>query len=601
VGVWFANRFVDEQLAPLVQTNLTQLLDRPVELGKVERYSLNSLRFGKSGIPATATDPDRASIEAVEVGFNPIQLLLSRTLKLDVTLIKPTAYIEQDKNGVWVSTSIKEQEDIGLIKTQLDALRLRDADVQLSPAPKRGNKRTLVTLKEVVGEVRPTDRNRRFAYNATGVSTNGGNFDLKGETLREEKLQSNLQIRGQDFLVSEIDRLVKLPIDLEKGRVNGNVNVKLRGDDRPLVTGTADFKDVTMKVPQLPQVFTNAAGNLQLDGTQITLEKVTASLGKIPLLANGTVDTEKGFNVAAQVKAVKVEDFLNTFAIQLPFSASGEVRANTKLTGTIDKPILTGTATNTKVAKLDRVNLSKASADFRLDASALILAVTNIQATPTAGGQVVGAGQINLNEPRSLDLKFRATNVPGDTIARLYNNGTAPPITVGRVNAQARISGAIENVQTVAQFQAPDATYPTIGEVALVGSNGFLRNVVAQVAGGTVIANARSVGDRWQGTVKAAGVQASRFAPQVQGLVSGNFNLSGTTSSFQLADIQASGRAQLTEGNGIVNAQIASSAGLWTAQVQGDGVQLNRFSPDLRGLLSGDIALAGSVNALTPS
>ncbi len=600
-GVWFANRFVNEQLAPLVQTNLTQLLDRPVELGRVERYSLNSLRFGKSGIPATATDSDRASVEAVEVEFSPIQLLLSRTLKLDVTLIKPTAYIEQDENGVWVSTAIKDQEDTGFVKTQLDALRLRDANVELSPAPKRGNKRTLVTLKNVAGEVRPTDLNRRFAYDASGVSANGGNFNLKGETLREEKLQSNLQIQGQDFLVSEIDRLVKLPIDLEKGRVNGNVNVKLRGDDRPLVTGTADFKDVTMRVPPLPQVFTNAAGNLQLDGTQITLQEVTASLGKIPFLANGTLDTEKGFNVAAQVKAVKVEDFLKTFAIQLPFLASGEVRANTKLTGTIDKPILTGTATNTKVAKLDRVDLSKASADFKLDASALKLAVTNIQATPTAGGQVVGQGQFDLSEPRSLDLRFRATNVPGDTIARLYNNGTAPPVTVGRVNAQARISGAIENIQTVAQFQAPEATYPTIGEVALIGSTGFLRNVVAQVAGGTVIANARSVGDRWQGTVQAAGVQANRFAPQVQGLVSGNFNLSGTTSSFQLADIQATGRARLTEGNSIVNAQIASSAGLWKAQVQGGGVQLNRFSPDLRGLLSGDIALSGNVNSLSAS
>ena len=503
-GIWFANRFVNQQLAPLVQTNLTQLLDRPVELGKVERYSLNSLRFGKSGIPATATDPDRAVAEAVEVKFDPIQLLLTRTLKLDVTLIKPTAYIEQDKNGVWVSTAIKDQENTGFIKTQLDALRLSDANVELSPAPKRGNKRTLVTLKEVAGEVRPTDRNRRFAYEASGISTNEGSFDLKGETLRAEKLQSNLQIQGQNFLVSEIDRLVKLPIDLEKGRVNGNVNVKLRGDDRPLVTGTANFKDVTMRVPQLPQVFTSAAGNLQLDGTRITLEKVAASLGRIPLLANGTVDTEKGFNLAAQVKAVKVEDFLKTFAIQLPFAASGEVQANTKLTGAIRQANSDRNGQKyEKPAKLDRVDLSKVSADFKLDASALSLAVTNIQATPTVGGQVVGNGQINLNEPRSLDLNFRATNVPGDTIARLYNNGTAPPITVGRVSAQARISGAIENVQTVAQFQAPEATYPTTGEVAIAGNNRFLRNVVAQVAGGTVIANARSNGDRWQGTVQA--------------------------------------------------------------------------------------------------
>ena len=600
-GIWYANVFVNQQLAPLVQTNLTQLLDRPVELGRVERFSINSLRFGKSGIPATATDLDRASVEAVEVKFDPLQLLLRRTLKLDVTLIKPTAYIEQDKNGVWISTAIKDQEDTGFIKTEVDALRLSDAQVELSPAPKRGNKRMPITLKDVAGELRPSDSNRRFAYEASGISANEGSFDLKGETLRDQKLQSNLQIQGQNFLVSEIDRLVKLPIDLEKGRVNGNVNVKLRGDDQPLVTGTADFKDVTMRVPELPQAFTGAAGNLQLDETQITLEKVTASLGKIPFLANGTVDTKKGFNLAAKVKAVKVEDFLKTFAIQLPFAASGEVQATTKITGAIDKPILTGTVTNTRPAKLDRVALSKVSANFKLDASALSLAVTNIQATPTVGGQVVGKGQASLGEPRSLDLKFQATNVPGDAIAKLYNDGTAPPITVGRVNAQARISGAIEDVQTVAQFQAPEATYPTTGEVAIVGDNRFLRNVVAQVAGGTVTANARSRGDRWQGTVQAVGIQANRFSSQVQGLVSGNFNLAGSTSSFQLADIQTTGKAQLTQGNGTVNAQIASNAGRWQAQVQGEGVQLDRFSPDLRGFLSGNVALSGSVNSFTAS
>ncbi|KAM3089602.1 translocation/assembly module TamB domain-containing protein [Phormidesmis sp. 146-35] len=598
-GVWYGTVFVNQELAPLVADNLTQLLNRPVKLGKVERFSLTGLRFGKSEIPPTEDDPDRATVESVEVGFNPIQLVFNRTLKLDVALIKPTAYIEQDRDGVWVSTAIKEQEEKGFIRTQLEVLELREANIELSPFPKPGRKRTSVNLTDVAGEVKPLDRNRRFAYEAEGKSTQGGSFDLKGESLNQQGLNSNIDIRGQDFLIAEIDRLVKLPVDLTQGRVNGQVNVKLRPKEPALVNGTADFKNVTLSIPQLPQKFTNANGKLQLKETLITLEQVSASLGKIPLLAKGTLDTKKGFNLSAQVKAVTLDNFFETFAIQLPFAAVGEVGADVKVTGAIASPVLTGVVRNTKVARVDRLNLSQASANFRLDASTFDLAVSNLQATPTIGGQITGQGNLSLAPPRTIAFNLNAQNVPGDTVARLYNNGQAPPITVGRVNSQIQLSGAVDRVQTVAQFQAPQATYPTTGEVAIVSGNTILRNIVAQVGGGTVTANGRTIGENWQATVRAIGVQARQFVPQLTGLASGNFNLSGTTKSFNLADIRATGKARLTEGTGAFDADIASSLGRWQARVTGGGLQLSRFSPDLRGLLSGDLRVAGLVNSLS--
>jgi translocation and assembly module TamB len=600
-GVWYGTVFVNQELGPLVADNLTQLLNRPVKLGKVERFSLTGLRFGKSEIPPTETDPDRATVEAVDVGFNPLLLIFNRTLKLDVTLIKPNAYIEQDKDGTWVSTAIKEQEEKGFIRTQLEVLELREANIELSPFPKQGNPRTSVKLTDVAGEVKPFDRNRRFAYEADGKSVQGGQFDLKGESLNQEGLNSNIDIRGQDFSIAEIDRLVKLPVDLTQGRVNGQVNVKLRPKEPALVNGTADFKNVTLSIPQLPQKFTSATGKLQLKETLITLEQVTASLGKIPLLVKGTLDTQKGFNLAAQVKAVTLDDFFKTFAIQLPFAAVGEVGAEVKVTGAIASPILTGTVRNTKVARVDRLNLSQASANFRLDASTLNLAVSNIQATPTLGGQVTGQGNLSLAVPRTIALNLNAQNVPGDAVARLYNNGQAPPIAVGRVNSQIQLTGAIDQVQTVARFQAPEATYPTTGEVAIAGGNTVLRNIVAQVGGGTVNANGRTIGENWQATVQAIGVQARRFVPQLTGLASGNFNLSGTTNSFNLADIRATGKARLTEGTGAFDADIAANRGRWQARVKGGGLQLSRFSPDLRGLLSGDLRVAGLVNSLSPT
>ena len=73
-GAWWAWIFVNQRLVPLVERNLRQLIGRPVDIGEVKRFSLNSLRFGSLSIPATPTDPDRLVAEAVEVRFDPWEL-----------------------------------------------------------------------------------------------------------------------------------------------------------------------------------------------------------------------------------------------------------------------------------------------------------------------------------------------------------------------------------------------------------------------------------------------------------------------------------------------------------------------------------------------
>jgi translocation and assembly module TamB len=70
-GAWWLRIFVYQQLAPLVEENLTQTLNRPVLLGTVERFSLTALTFGASSMPATKTDPDTVSVDAVDVAFDP--------------------------------------------------------------------------------------------------------------------------------------------------------------------------------------------------------------------------------------------------------------------------------------------------------------------------------------------------------------------------------------------------------------------------------------------------------------------------------------------------------------------------------------------------
>ena len=137
-GIWRLWIFVQKDLTPLAQTNLITTLNRPVNLGKVTGFSLKGVQFGPSAIPATPEDPDRVATDAVEVSFDLLQLLFKRQLKLDVTLVNPDVYVEQDEKGRWISLTIKSTGKDGPIKTDLDKLHFRNGKLALLPHPKAG-------------------------------------------------------------------------------------------------------------------------------------------------------------------------------------------------------------------------------------------------------------------------------------------------------------------------------------------------------------------------------------------------------------------------------------------------------------------------------
>lgn len=559
-GFWWGRMFVYERLAPLVEKNLSESLKRPVNLGRVEAFSLNSLRVGASSIPATPNDPDQVTVESVEVRFNPIQVLLTRNLNLDITLIEPDAYIEQDQDGLWISTAIEEEEERGPIRTEIQSLRLQDANLVLVPYPKPGAKRVPVRVTQTDGTVRFFDRNERITYEATGRSATGGELAIEGETLRSEKL-TNLEIQFQNQLASEVDRLVKLPVNILSGRLNGNVGLQLRPDQKqPVLNGTARFSNVTLAIPRVPQRFNNAQGGLQFRDGIIKLDNVRAFYGKIPVLANGELDPEGEFNLTARMLPVDLATVINTLNLTLPFPARGRAVADLKLTGPTQKPVLSGTARTVGRSQLDRVALRSASAQFALNTAANALTIRNVRATPLAGGTVTGNGAVKLGDRGGLVLDFQARNVPGDAIARDYGANLSG-ITIGQVNAQAQIFGTPDNVQTVVRWQAPQATYPARGEVVVAGGNTLLRNTVLNVAGGTVSARGQLANGRWQAFVEASQIQLNQFSPELRGLFStvDEIALSGSLDSFSPSNIRANGKVFFSEGIALVEQPLTAA------------------------------------------
>ncbi|HEY9807425.1 MAG TPA: DUF748 domain-containing protein, partial [Candidatus Obscuribacterales bacterium] len=435
-GAWWAWNFVHHDLAPLIEKNLSQTLSRPVELGEVERFDLNSIRFGPSAVPATPTDRDRVAVAAVEVEFNPLQLLFTRTLKPSITLVKPSIYVEQAKSGEWISTRVKTQEQAGLIKTDLDVIRFRDAVVSLIPYPPAGSKRVAIAFQQVNGAANFFDNNQRIAFEVSGQPLRGGNLRLKGES-RLKVQQTNLQIRAQNLLASDISRIIDLPLDFQAGRVNGAIAVQAHPDEPVKLEGRAELNSVTAQVRQVPQPFRRAKGFVRFQGQLIALENISTLYGTLPIQVGGTLNTQGNYDLRGRLAPVSVAKVIDTLKItELPFATAGEVRGGFLLRGPIAKPVLVGTVVTTKTARVDKVDFSRISTNFALVTAESKVIFDQIRATPEVGGTVTGSGGIKFGQEGGLVLDFVGQNLPGDAIAQTY--GTELPTSIGLVNGRAQ-------------------------------------------------------------------------------------------------------------------------------------------------------------------
>lgn len=682
-GWWFWH-FVHEDLAPLVERNLSQTLNRPVELGPVTGFSLTRLRFGQSTIPPFTTrlggrliqDADSVKAEAIEVNYNLFDLLLKRELNLDVTLVQPNLYIDQAADGRWLITPISPQEGRGPISTTLESIRLRQGTAIVAPNQRpaqtlrsldgliafardsqqlrfdlggqvatggslevagtwfRPNQRVILaadaenlaapalsallpqlpvqvragrvnadiqaqyqenqplqldgtarlanvtavvpdrlllrssrptprTFEGVNGTIQFLPKSPGLGFDLSGQLAAGGKLRVKGESSGLDFRRLNAALQVQNLPARVLDGAFKLPIQPLAGTVAGNLNLQLRPNQQPNLKGTAQLQNVDAQIAQIPQRFRNASGQLRFTGGLTTvLENVRGLYGQVPFQASGAIDPQQGYDLTAQSSPVAIGTALQTLKVTLPFATAGRVQAeNLRVTGPIDNPVLTGLVSTLGTSQVDRVPLQSLTARFQLDAP--LVRVTDIQAVPVAGGVIKGQARYNLGPAgRGLVANLQAQNVPGDAIARLY--GVAETVTVGRVNAQAQISGPPGNLETAVQFRAPEATYATTGEVVVREGRTFLRNIVAQVAGGTVRASGQIVDGLLQANVNTAGVPLRQFSQQLRGQLSGQLQVAGPVAALRPENIRAQGKLRFSQGLSLIQEPI-------TAQVRFNG------------------------------
>jgi len=622
---WF---ILKQQLTPQLTRILSESVDRPVNLGEVDSLSLTSVRFGKTEVPKTATDPDWAIVKAVDVQFNPLRVLTERTLELHVTLIEPTAYIEEDENGQWLA--IAPQEDAEESPLTIDVQTIEAKDGKLAAVKRKLDG----TLNDPVELVAPTAVVRMFEdyelieAKADGSFVGGGKFSLSGST-RWKEIEAKIALTAQEVNLPYLSRMVAAPFSVEEGTAGVNLDIELNGDPReefPTARGVVTLQNLSAKVDEkalgidatrkgqqpedvgerspfyflndlpitLPPV-TETEGRFRFQGTGVRVENFSTQLGEIAATAGGTIDLESGFNLAVQTEPVALKTALDTFGLEPPgVPLSGAFSVALRATGPLEKPLILGSLKNANRVRVDKVAFRDVRAKFAFSVASLALTLQEFRALPLAGGQVLGKGLAKFGkegERGSLLLNLQTRNVPGDAIAALYVKDL--PLTIGPVSSQVQIFGPLDKIENLQ---------------AKVSSN--------LLQGGTISArNLRIKDKRWQGTVQASNLQLAKFLPlppelrRELGTANAVLNLGGRLDSVALNTFSAQGFAKVNVAGGTITANnLRLNNGRISSQILASGVEVGRvasqFVPpniptDEIGPLNGSFDVAGTLGGNT--
>ena len=606
-GAVYGWYFLMNELSPLVSEQLTKLIKRPVAVGPVQGFSLSSITLGESSVPPTATDPDRATIERVEVSFNLWKFLRSRTLALDVTLIAPDIYLEQTQEGVWLETTLHPTDDEpGPITVEVDAIRLRSGYLVLVPSPElRAEIENLevippprpLAIENVEGDATFLDDQTRVAYQVRAnplveiEGERGPNPTLAvgGETLLETT-ETRLRIQGNNLNAPDVIPLIpNLPLAAYQGRLNANLTIHLSNEDLFGWQGVASFWDINAQLIGLPQNITQGRGLLRFSELRVGFENASAFYGTIPATAQGFIDTagEGEYNLGIQILPVSTQEFIKSLELEVPLDIVGELAGEMQLTGRLEAPIVNASVANTQPIALDQVLFGLVQGNVTIAVEQNTLTVNEFIAQPLAGGQITGRGIVPLEPMQALALDIEARNIPADAIAQPYLDSPLP-IFLGSANATAKITGSPDSPTTVIQWQLPQATYPGQGEIIVLSDTVVVPNARFQVAGGTVTANGSLTDDRWRAFINAQGLDLTQLGTP------------GPTATLGIpailtAQIQASGNLDLdanelaviaqssveTPGVETLTADATVNNGQWQATVNASQIDLGQFIPNL--------------------
>ncbi len=606
-GYWGLQLLVKKKLPPFLEKQIGNIIDRPIDLGEVEGFSLNGIRFGETIIPATATDSDRVTVEEVKVGFNLFPVLFRRTLPVKVTLVQPKVYAEQEQNGEWLNLDFLQSEE----EEKKDPLIYYDVTVDVEEGEITAvpyNQSPIEVAIEGSGRYNPGN-NTQVEYDLEAAIAKA-KATIQGETIIETgKTDTKLLIK--DLALTDVATLLpNPPVNLSSGILNADLDVNIPSFEEinaTKVEGMLSLQELTGEIKDLSAPI-KARSQLNFAGEKAQVEGTQASIGDIVAQLAGTVNWQEGYDLALDILPFRLSSLTKILPTELPVDTAGEVTAKLQVTGGIKEPIVKGKINNTQTVKVAKSQFERIQANFTADLDEFIL--DSLQIIPLTGGEITAEGRIATNLKGSIEsgtpidfnkmpmaLNFNAQLPTEATIADYYQ--LPSEIEVGNLQAEGQIRGNLDNPEALIEWEIPEADTSSAenisgeGEIFLMNQNLLLQNTEIEIGEGSIKVEGTSdiEARTWQTNLKANSIALTPFLSQLQlegvnldrpiSIDNANVQLKGQSDSFDLNKIQGTANLNLDVDGGNIAVNSKLEQGIIQASAYSSNIPVGKFIPNL--------------------
>lgn len=642
LGVWAsATWFIRNKLAPIIASQLENTLQRPVKVGQIEPFTFTeptTIKVGASAIPPTDTNPNTASVEGIEIRLLVFPLLLRQTVNVDVDLIDPRVYLEEDQQGNWIRTKLKAAEGEPPIELKFGKINLNveNADVDLQPYA-QDNKAELISLTVDQLNVNLRDNNQKVGGNLDAELAQGGSLKIQAQgNLEQETVQA--KVKANQINLEQLSGFLKDEgVTFETGEITANLDARLQAGYQPAsVRGTVDLNQIQANLASLKKPLRPVDGQIRFGGKQLRIDQLTGGLGEVGAEINGTVTATPDFdplktqlNLDVNLQPTQISTLLETAEsfqdkpITLPVDVSGAVKADVNVVGTVAEPVIAGVIATTEPTQVDVLQLNQIeteftattqiSDDFQLDADPVI-GIKRLEVNPSVGGSITGKGDVQLTGLKALlaqpatdqkkdeeqasalnpeiELNLAVNQLPADELIQAY--GVSPQVRLGSLSAEAEVSGNLEALEADASFRLPTAAFPVFGTAQWAENQ---LNSTVQIAEGTVEVTAAQEEQNFTARVDAEnlaltplvalGLPFAGLPEAVQAQVANTdladsrlnlqANVAGALDNLNPNAINGNSDIQVSLGDRNINADVELSQGTVKADFQTDALPLNQL------------------------
>lgn len=275
-------------------------------------------------------------------------------------------------------------------------------------------------------------------------------------------------IKGDNLHAPLIERVVELPLDIQDGRLDGHL-VITSDDSRswnfPRFNGRVAVKDAQFHFWDSPDEITQSQMDLIFEGDRVYLHKAKGYFGAVPLKVTGDLDLNPlygEYRISATVPGVEGNALRATLGVRpTPFSVAGAVSGTMHVSGPLEKPVFSGHAhivrpdhemfenaedtparkvleeTEGAVGAYDRVPFREAGLVFSVNTANDTMTLHAVHAHLVDGGQLHGAGVMNISaaaemDPKALDIVVRGSDIHQEALIKRFVPDITLPVELSR-------------------------------------------------------------------------------------------------------------------------------------------------------------------------